>query len=67
MSDVAVLSLPRETVSGLVEVLAMALEHYDLPYCWLHANDVDAPLGVVLSTDEFRRLRKEAGEPLKED
>jgi len=57
------LVIPRETAQGIELVLKRVKEAFGVNYSWVH-DASGAPVGVVLDADEFRRLRREAGEPL---
>jgi hypothetical protein len=57
------LVIPAETAKGIKLVLERVNQAFDVSYSWVHDED-GSVVGVVLDADEFRRLRREAGEPL---
>lgn len=59
----AQLVIPRETARGILLVLNRLSEVFDVSYSWVH-DENNKPVGVLLDGDEFRRLRRAAGEPL---
>lgn len=64
MSGEAILVIPPATSTELMRALRISAEKFGVGYLWLHGDH--APIGVVMSASEFRRLKDAAGEALVE-